>query len=1198
LRTINKDYAQRLIDFAPSKEAMELGFGESQLDGAVAAYNMLARNKIAYLADEVGMGKTYVALGAMGLMRHLDPAARIMVIAPRENIQRKWEKELSNFIRLNWLVEDNRVKGLDGKPVHKAIHCGSIGELGQLARTGDQGDMFLRMTTFSLATKQSESRKKYRKRLLDLLPWVDRGLISARSDPNEFRDAYGRILNALIPDIDLLVVDEAHNLKHGFGPKVSNRNRILGLTLGHSDGRENGCHWFRPRVKRVLLLSATPFEYDFGDIYRQFDVFGFAGAKVRDLDDGDPLPLHLLCDTETTEEMKKEIIGRLLLRRVAYLNIADTKYSKNMYRREWRCGGLDNHDEPMEMTDTKHRLIVGLIQKKVAEVLGDKRFNNSFQIGMLSSFESFFESMAHLRRRKPKPSTVGEEKEEPIFDGDQEATAEERRGIDTYSLESVVSSYRRIFHRSLPHPKQDATVAALADVFDTGEKALIFVRRVATVKELKNKLDSVFDRWVRRRFDDVLPHLKAEIDEIFGSYRESKTLLRGDVDLSDSSHGDMDQVEEERLFPIEEDEGGTDSFFAWFFRGKGPSEILSGAAFQKNRLSSISSAYSTLFEDDYVSGLFGHPEDPLTQLACAINLPLQKVISELRKRAFGFFSKRTKRKEGYPRFYVFEAYQVAALRLLAERDGELGSMARTILDERFTSQEDASVEPLSGFPSPDELIGQPTFFSELAKRRSLRERIWPVEEGSDFRQRFRRQEMRRELISAMSRLGASYIDLYLLAIKRLGSFRMGGKTQEKRPEVALISDYLDLLQTQSGQSVFGAYRELSSAADTFENLLNVNFPGAPYASLSELALIFGRTLQHQMPGGSMAGGVNKRLVHQFRMPGFPLVLATTDVLQEGEDLHTFCRRVIHYGITWTPSAMEQRTGRIDRIGGLVQRELDGRRTVPRDDEFIQVYFPHLADTVEVIQVQRVLERLDKFFGLIHSTRPGKESDRCRIDVAEEVLQRCSYPRPVEGLLESAFPVKPEWLKGRTGSEGVLCPDIGSLEAYLKKLWTGLVSRLQIQNGREESPRCYSGSVSIAGDHIACDIVDLSSGEFRRQSFKLELRSQVMGSRTLLRCTSPVGSLSLTDSKVLDRLYELQRDFGMVKVCARYNVRRRKYRITIEGDRLFVLKTTQPEEIEDLLRRVIVAADRLENDLLGSDDDFKFWPTEGEEETDE
>ena len=80
----------------------------------------------------------------------------------------------------------------------------------------------------------------------------------------------------------------------------------------------------------------------------------------------------------------------------------------------------------------------------------------------------------------------------------------------------------------------------------------------------------------------------------------------------------------------------------------------------------------------------------------------------------------------------------------------------------------------------------------------------------------------------------------------------------------------------------------------------------------------------------MSGGVNKRLVRQFRMPGFPLVLATTDVLQEGEDLHTFCGKVLHYGISWTPSAMEQRTGRIDRIDSLVQRNLDGRETPPAE----------------------------------------------------------------------------------------------------------------------------------------------------------------------------------------------------------------------------------------------------------------------------
>jgi len=116
--------------------------------------------------------------------------------------------------------------------------------------------------------------------------------------------------------------------------------------------------------------------------------------------------------------------------------------------------------------------------------------------------------------------------------------------------------------------------------------------------------------------------------------------------------------------------------------------------------------------------------------------------------------------------------------------------------------------------------------------------------------------------------------------------------------------------------------------------------------LPELARLYGVTLQKQVPVGRMSGGVNQRLVRQFRMPGFPLVLVTTDVLQEGEDLHTFCRRVVHYGIAWTPSAMEQRTGRIDRIGGLVQ--LDGSTEAPDADDLIQVYYPHLRDTVELL----------------------------------------------------------------------------------------------------------------------------------------------------------------------------------------------------------------------------------------------------------
>ena len=40
------------------------------------------------------MGKTYVALGAFALFRHFNPGFRLLVIAPKENIQQKWTKEL------------------------------------------------------------------------------------------------------------------------------------------------------------------------------------------------------------------------------------------------------------------------------------------------------------------------------------------------------------------------------------------------------------------------------------------------------------------------------------------------------------------------------------------------------------------------------------------------------------------------------------------------------------------------------------------------------------------------------------------------------------------------------------------------------------------------------------------------------------------------------------------------------------------------------------------------------------------------------------------------------------------------------------------------------------------------------------------------------------------------------------------------
>ena len=52
----------------------------------------------------------------------------------------------------------------------------------------------------------------------------------------------------------------------------------------------------------------------------------------------------------------------------------------------------------------------------------------------------------------------------------------------------------------------------------------------------------------------------------------------------------------------------------------------------------------------------------------------------------------------------------------------------------------------------------------------------------------------------------------------------------------------------------------------------------------------------------------------FNTPLLPEVLICTSVGQEGIDLHRHCRQVVHYDLAWNPAVLEQRTGRVDRIG--------------------------------------------------------------------------------------------------------------------------------------------------------------------------------------------------------------------------------------------------------------------------------------------
>lgn len=626
---ITRATAKQLLDFGAGGPLTEAQANE-QLDGAVALHNILEAHCVGYLADEVGMGKTYVALGALALFRHFQPGFRVLVIAPSENIQLKWQKEVRNFTRNNVRFEDLRVRGLDGQPARRFAHCENLLDFAREGARDPDRDFFVRFSSFSFGIEnEATAWDALRKQLADEVPWLEKDLFDLRNK-SAFKDNFARAVACALPVFDLVIVDEAHKLKHGFSDHVAARNRVLGLAMGRNPADGAGFRGYASRAKRVLFLSATPIEDSFRQLWNQLDVFG-RGEAFKEL-----------ADSRVEAERSHELVRQILIRRVTVADTKSRKLTKNLYRREWRRGGMTEHDTPIGVADDRQKLILALVQKKVADVLNDTRALPSFQIGMLASFESFFETI-----RKKQRSTV-----DGTFDDlDQTENEQERMGVDVQTLDALIRSYREKFGGEMPHPKMDALVSHVQRAWETGEKSLVFVRRVASVKDLKRKLDDAYDQWLNGRLLRALPRVERDLTAVFEAYAQE----RRDAD------GARDEVIARKDRAHDEDAGGVDTFFAWFFRGERTHKVeLSGVSLKARLQKSI------FFHDSLVADLLdatpGGPSgrEVRARLGEVLGCDAASLEDELRRRAARYLSSAEKLSD----IALFEAAQKAALGLL------------------------------------------------------------------------------------------------------------------------------------------------------------------------------------------------------------------------------------------------------------------------------------------------------------------------------------------------------------------------------------------------------------------------------------------------------------------------------------------------------------------------------------------------------
>lgn len=125
-------------------------------------------------------------------------------------------------------------------------------------------------------------------------------------------------------------------------------------------------------------------------------------------------------------------------------------------------------------------------------------------------------------------------------------------------------------------------------------------------------------------------------------------------------------------------------------------------------------------------------------------------------------------------------------------------------------------------------------------------------------------------------------------------------------------------------------------------------------------------------------------IDQFRSPAGPSVLLSSEVGSEGIDLQ-FSRFIINYDLPWNPMKVEQRIGRIDRLGQAADR--------------IFIINFALKDSIEDRVLQRLYERIRIFRESVGDLEEilGQETERLLVELFTEELDEDQLERRVDQI---------------------------------------------------------------------------------------------------------------------------------------------------------------------------------------------------------
>jgi len=600
---------------------------------------------------------------------------------------------------------------------------------------------------------------------------------------------------------------------------------------------------------------------------------------------------------------------------------------------------------------------------------------------MLASFESFAESS----------------RSEPVqFDGEQ-SEKEQTDAKDRHVLGHLVDSYISLgLGRSLPHPKMDSVIKKLSHaMFKESKKQIVFVRRVKSVSEIKNKLDDVYNQWISDYIDQRLSgyvEQREMMRSIYSIYLEKSTFRE-----EDALGGEFEEASDpdEKSMPPK-----NDTFYAWFFRG----EVSDDAEPKLGNYQSPDAARKGLTAKAQVVVTLLEPNWACYLCQQSENIDLQDILHEYGAKIAAEAGKFISGERAQDELDVYQACQAAFIQWLTV-DHNSGFLRPLFNHLKQNSSSNLKVENIISESTLVEMLSIPTLYTEL-KNAGMDQSIVPMQKilyeslqsGNNVDKNLKLFDIHKSLMSFVLRTGHGVIDLYLARLMQ-GSNKLSSDRRRQ-----WIASLVSILQSQKDREEFSTFRELNHLANNLELIIKNNISDILELGKNEYGKFLGRTLSPVSPiiGASGATSGRSAQARKFRMPGYPLALVTTDVFQEGEDLHTFCDSVMHYGLSASPVSLEQKTGRVDRVNSMAQRRLQALDRDVECNDLIQVYFPYVKQSIEMLQIRSTCKNYNEFIACLHEVSPGKQKISDTHDTDKELMQRDEVPDQIVTFLESPY----------------------------------------------------------------------------------------------------------------------------------------------------------------------------------------------------